>query len=122
MIKIEIKDISTEQIVYYLSLIKSDSARRQAIGTLINVYDYYGMGFKLRTIPYPKKHRELPDYLTPIELNNIFASVKNKKQRTILKLQYLVGAGFAITRQGDFYFFFNGSFNCCFHVFFIVVF
>ena len=83
------EDISTDQIIYYLSQIKSESTRRQAKGTLTNLYDFVlRQGFKVMGIPNPRRHHHVVDYLSLYELNLIFDFVKNIKQKTILKLQY----------------------------------
>jgi site-specific recombinase XerD len=39
-------------------------------------------------MPFPKKQRSLPDYFSIHELKSIFSSVKNPKQRLLLKIQY----------------------------------
>ena len=83
------ENVLPEQIIFYLSQIKSESTRMQAKGTLTNLYTFVlHQAFKTMGIPNPKRHYHAVDYLSLTELNSIFNQVKNTKQITILKLQY----------------------------------
>lgn len=82
-------DLTKEQLTDYLSHTESASLLRQQIGTIGNFYNWViGIPYICQGIPYPQKRTKLPDYFTPYELLRIFDSVKNPKQRLILKIQY----------------------------------
>mgnify|MGYP006052144229 FL=1 len=82
-------NLTKSQLVDYLSHTESGSLLRQQIGTIGNFYAWViGVPYICAGIPYPQKRTKLPDYFTPYELIKIFESVKNKKQRLILKVQY----------------------------------
>lgn len=73
------EDVSREEILFYLSKIKSESTRRQAKGVLINLYEFVLLqGFKMMGIPNPKRHYEVPDYFSLYELDLIFNHIKNE--------------------------------------------
>ncbi len=81
--------LSKDQLVNYLSCTESASLLRQQIGCIGNFYEFVlGIPYITAGIPYPQKRTKLPDYFTPQELIRIFSSVKNDKQRLILKVQY----------------------------------
>ncbi len=81
--------LTKSQLVDYLSNTESSSLLRQQIGCIGNFYEYVlGIPYITAGIPYPQKRTGLPDYFTPYELLQIFGSVKNDKQRLILKIQY----------------------------------
>lgn len=81
--------ITKEQLRGFLCSLSSNSYLKQQRGTIDNFYKYIlEMPYILNGMPYPKKDHHLPDYFTPYELSLIFNSIKNHKQRIILKLQY----------------------------------
>lgn len=82
-------DLKREQLTDYLSHTESASLLRQQMGTIGNFYAWViGIPYITKGLPYPQKRTKLPDYFTPYELLRIFESVKNPKQRLILKIQY----------------------------------
>jgi len=82
-------NLTKNQLVDYLSHTESSSLLRQQIGTIGNFYEFViGIPHITAGIPYPKKRNGLPDYFTPYELIQIFDSIKNPKQKLILKIQY----------------------------------
>lgn len=77
------------QLTTYLSNTESTSLLRQQMGCIGNFYKFVlGIPYITAGLPYPKKRTGLPDYFTPSELIRIFQSIKNEKQRVIIKLQY----------------------------------
>lgn len=82
-------EITKCQLLEYFCSIKSDSYLRQQRATIDNFYRYVlEIPYILNGMPYPKRTKSLPEYFTFDELLRIFSSVKNNKQRIILKLQY----------------------------------
>lgn len=83
------EEITREQILFYLSGIKSESTRRQMKGTIGNFCEFVLMkGFLMYGIPNPSRHYDVPDYFSTYELDQIFNSIKNIKQRTLMKIEY----------------------------------
>lgn len=83
------EDLSNEVLEAWLAATPSESLLRQRIGTIQNFYQHVlGIPYKLAHIPYPKKHDFKPDILSRIEVEMIIKSIKNKKQRAIIALQY----------------------------------
>jgi site-specific recombinase XerD len=55
------ENITSDEIVIYISKLKSSSAKRQAVGALRNFYTHVvGQSNKFKKIPYPKKDKKLP--------------------------------------------------------------
>lgn len=85
-------EITKDQLRDFLSSIKSYSYLKQQRGTIDNFYKYVlEIPYILNGMPFPKKHKSLPEYLTVYEIDAIFKAVKNNKQRLILKLMYNCG-------------------------------
>jgi integrase/recombinase XerD len=81
--------ITESQMRDFLCSLESQSYLRQMRGTLDNFYTYVLHHPQIMSgMPFPRKSNSLPDYFTPHELLRIFESVRNNKQRIILKLQY----------------------------------
>jgi site-specific recombinase XerD len=61
-------------------------------GTIGNFYEFCcDNKYILSGIPFAKKNKTLPEYLTIHEIDAVFRSVTNNKQRIILKLMYNCG-------------------------------
>jgi site-specific recombinase XerD len=85
-------DITKEQLLDFFCTIKSNSTFRQMRGTVYNFYEYViERPYILSGIPFAKRNKTLPEYLTIHEIDRVFKSVKNNKQRIILKLMYNCG-------------------------------
>ena len=83
------EDFDTNDLRTYLAKDNiSASTIGQRRGMLCNLLDCFGMGFKLYPIKPPRREHRLPDFFSVPELNKIFSSIKNEKQRCIVKLQY----------------------------------
>lgn len=82
-------DVNDDALLKYMAGSKSESQLRQRIGTIQNFYEHVlGMPYRLAHVPYPKRHTQLPDYLSVEELNAVFNSITNPKQKLLVKLQY----------------------------------
>lgn len=82
-------EITKPQLRDFLSGIKSNSYLKQQRGTIDNFYRYVlSIPYVMADMPFPKKQKSLPDYFSIHELQAIFNSVKNPKQRLLLKIQY----------------------------------
>lgn len=82
-------EIELPELNSFVSSSASSALMRQRIGVIKTLYEFvFNQGYKTFYMPYPKKKFHLPDYLTPFELNEVFILITNKKQRTIVKLQY----------------------------------
>lgn len=85
-------EITKEQLRDFLSQFKSYSYLKQQRGTIDNFYKYVlEIPYILTGMPFPKKHKSLPEYFTVYEVDAIFKAVKNNKHRIILKLMYNCG-------------------------------
>lgn len=85
-------DITKQQKLDFFCTIKSPSTFRQMRGTIGNFYEYViGIPYILVGIPFAKKVKILPEYLTVHEIDQVFKATKNHKQRIILKMMYNLG-------------------------------
>lgn len=61
-------------------------------GTIGNFYEFIiGNKYILVGVPFAKKTKTLPEYLTVHEIDQVFKATKNNKQRIILKMMYNLG-------------------------------
>ena len=92
VIKTEPKDISRDQILFYLSKIKGESLRGQAKGVLKHLYKFCLLQpDKIKGLPKIKRHSRVVEYLSLQEVSAILNHPKNKKHRLMLKIEYLLG-------------------------------
>lgn len=85
-------DISKDQLLDFFCTIKSPSTFRQMRGTIGNFYEFCcNNKYILVGIPFAKKVKTLPEYLTIHEIDQVFQATKNHKQRIILKMMYNLG-------------------------------
>jgi len=94
------ENITSEEIVIYLSRLNSSSAKRQHIGALINFYTHViGQPNKFKRIPYPKKDKKLPKILSKQEVISRIKSIQNIKHRMIVSVLY--GSGIRLSELLD---------------------
>lgn len=86
------KRISSDEIVSYISNLKSSSAMRQARGALLHFYTHViGQPNKFKRIPYPKKEKRLPVIQSRGQIEKKLSSIQNLKHKAILTLVYKSG-------------------------------
>ena len=94
------ENITSDEIVIYVSRLKSSSAKRQAVGALRNFYTHVvGQPNKFKKIPYPKKDKKLPQIMSQQVVVNRVRSIDNLKHRMIVSVLY--GSGIRLSELLD---------------------
>jgi len=92
--------ISSDEIVLWLSKLKSSSAKRQAVGAIRNYYTHVvGQPNKFKRVPYPKKERILPQIFSQQVVIKRIGRVKNFKHKMIISVLY--GSGIRLSELLD---------------------
>src|SRR3990167_6862337 len=83
--------INRNKIISYLSTIKSESTKIQAISVIKMIYMYcIHKPENIANLPKVKKHFHVVDYLTTKEISDIISVTKNTKHKLMLRMQYLL--------------------------------
>lgn len=86
------RDITSDQIVYWLSLKVSSSTIGSYRGALENYYKHViGQPNKFARIPYPKKETKYPQIISQETVVERIMSIKNTKHRMIVSVLYVSG-------------------------------
>jgi len=94
------ENITSDEIVVYLSDLKSSSSKRQHVGALRNFYTHVvGQPNKFKKIPYPKKHKKLPQIMSQQVVVERVSSIDNLKHRMIVSVLY--GSGIRLSELLD---------------------
>lgn len=94
------ENITSDEIVIYISKLKSSSAKRQAVGALRNFYTHVvGQSNKFKKIPYPKKDKKLPQIMSQQVVAERIRSIENLKHRMIISVLY--GSGIRLSELLD---------------------
>ncbi len=94
------ENITSDDIVIYVSKLNSSSAKRQAVGALRNFYTHVvGQPNKFAKIPYPKKDRKLPQIMSQQLVVERINSISNVKHRMIVSVLY--GSGIRLSELLD---------------------
>lgn len=94
------ENITSDEIVLYLSDLKSSSSKRQHVGALRNFYTHViGQPNKFARIPYPKKEKKLPQIMSKQVLVERISSIGNMKHRMIVSVLY--GSGIRLSELLD---------------------
>lgn len=92
----EPKNITSEQIKFYLSGLSSPAYQRQMYGALKNFYTYViKQPKKMQYIPFAKREDKLPVVLSQNEIERIILVCNNLKHKCIISLIY----GFGLRRS-----------------------
>jgi len=93
-------NISSDEIVIYISKLNSSSAKRQAVGALRNYYTHVvGQPNKFKKTPYPKKEAKLPQILSQEAVIERINTIQNLKHRMIVSVLY--GSGIRLSELLD---------------------
>lgn len=88
----EVRRITTDQIVEYISRLKSRSSMAQNAGAIKHFFCHVmGQPNKFARIPYPKKEKRLPKILSTQIVISRLRAIKNLKHRAMLSLLYSCG-------------------------------
>jgi len=80
-------NISSDEVVMWISKLKSTSAKRQAVGALRNFYTHViGQPNKFKRIPYPKKESKSPQILSQEVVIDRIKRIDNIKHRMIISV------------------------------------
>lgn len=91
-LNLEPKDISRDQVLFYLSKIKGESLRGQAKGVIKHLYKFCLLQpDKIVGLPKIKRHSKVVEYLSLQETSALLNHPKNKKHRLMLKIEYVLG-------------------------------
>lgn len=90
------ENITADEIIVWLSKLKSSSSKRQYVGALRNFYKHVvNQPNKFKKVPYPKKEQKVPQVLSQQIVVERIRSIKNTKHRmiypffTVLEYDYL---------------------------------
>lgn len=89
-------NITSDEIVIWLSRLKSSSSKRQYVGALRNFYKYViGQPQKFKRVPYPKKEKKIPQVMSQEVVVERIRSISNRKHKMIVSVLY--GAGLRLS-------------------------
>lgn len=87
-----IESVDRNNILTYISSIKSESTRIQAISVIKIIYMYcVYKPDNISNLPKVKKHFHVVEYLTTKQVNDIINITTNPKHKLMLKMQYQLG-------------------------------
>lgn len=94
------ENITSNEIIIWLSSLKSSSSKRQYVGALRNFYKHIvGQPNKFARIPYPKKETKVPQILSQETVAERINGIKNIKHRMIVSVLY--GSGIRLSELLD---------------------
>jgi len=94
------ENITADQIIVWLSSLKSSSSKRQYVGALRNFYKHVvGQPNKFKKVPYPKKDQKVPQVLSQQTVVERIQSINNTKHRMIVSVLY--GSGIRLSELLD---------------------
>lgn len=94
------ENITSDEIVIWLSRLKSSSSKRQYVGALRNFYKHViGQPQKFNRVPYPKKEKKIPQVISQEVVVERIRSISNTKHRMIVSVLY--GAGLRLSELLD---------------------
>jgi len=94
------ENITSDEIVFYVSEMNSSSAKRQTVGALRNFYTHViGQPNKFKRIPYPRKEKKVPQVMSQETVISRINQILNMKHRMIVSVLY--GAGLRLSELLD---------------------
>lgn len=94
------ENITSDEIIVWLSTLKSSSSKRQYVGALRNFYVHViGQPNKFKRIPYPKKEQKVPQVISQETIVERINLISNTKHRMIVSVLY--GSGIRLSELLD---------------------